>query len=450
MSIGGPGDGALGYVQKLGYFGYQLVITSAGKGFSEEPLLTILDTAGNALLNIDPSWIKLKAGSSTNYEISHLRDLSPTAHRGLRGLEVAASQYSPKGLDAATSLSSYWVSYRRNVSEYGLSIINGTNRAQSTWIENTLLDMTPNTQGFINGSMSYGDDFKDAFLLLGRSFSDYEADSHITPIRKGGISPMEYIEVVVNIGTVKSGEAKAPKFDLNVSNTNPEVNEEVRFTVVPEGNLTNYAYAWYINEVGVDDPSFLNNNSFSKKFTSPGYQIVKIVVSDLKGGISSRNIPIEVGNPIEKDQSLVQGRVKSKNGAIQGAKVVVSKAEVIEHSVRVSGSLEESRINSTHGNNLKYIVDSEANKQIIMYRGEVHRFVFEPSTRNYPMSFFKSQITNQQKSELICFTHQPFRNPVVDIQNHRPSRLLKHRVLTLFIHLKLPPSIYTGRINITM
>ena len=97
MSIGGPGDGALGYVQKLGYFGYQLVLTSAGKGFSEEPLLTILDTAGNALLNIDPSWIKLKAGSSTNYEISHLRDLSPTAHRGLRGLEVAASQYSPRG-----------------------------------------------------------------------------------------------------------------------------------------------------------------------------------------------------------------------------------------------------------------------------------------------------------------------------------------------------------------
>ena len=221
---------------------------------------------------------------------------------------MAASQYSPKGLDAATSLSSYWVSYRRNASEYGLSIINGTNRAQSTWIENTLLDMTPNTQGFINGSMSPGDDFKDAFLLLGRSFSDYEADSHITPIRKGGISPMEYIEVVVNIGTVKSGEAKAPKFDLNVSNTNPEVNEEVRFTVVPEGNLENYAYAWYINEVGVDDPSFLNNNSFSKKFTSPGYQILKIVVSDLKGGISSRNIPIEVGNPVEKDQSLVQGR----------------------------------------------------------------------------------------------------------------------------------------------
>ena len=113
------------------------------------------------------------------------------------------------------------------------------------------------------------------------------------------------------------------------------------------------------------------------------------MVSDLKGGISSRNIPIEVGNPIEKDQSLVQGRVKSKNGAIQGAKVVVSKAEVIEHSVRVSGSLEESRINSTHGNNLKFIVDSEANKQIIMYRGEVHRFVFELSTRNYPMSFFQ-------------------------------------------------------------
>ena len=50
-----------------------------------------------------------------------------------------------------------------------------------------------------------------------------------------------------------------------------------------------------------------------------------------------------MGNPIEKDQSLVQGRVNQKR-AIRRPKVVVSKAEVIEHSVRIVGSLEESEL----------------------------------------------------------------------------------------------------------
>ena len=391
LFVGGPGEDAEGYVKKSGNLGYQLVITKEGKGFSEEPAIAVLNDQNISIIDLDSSWIKLKSGSSENYIVSSLRDFSDTAHRGLRGLEVAASQYSPRGFDVGTPLLSYWVAYRRNISEYGLTIINGTNRAGSTWIENTLLDMTPNTQGFINNSVNLGDDFRDAFLLLGRSFSDYEADSHITPIRKGGIPPMEYIEVVVNVGTVKSGVAKAPKFDLVVSNTKPSVNEIVEFTVITkEGNSTDYAYAWYNNEVAISDPAFLNNKTFSKKFTSSGYQVIKVIVSDLKGGISSKNVTIQVGNAEESMQSVIQGRVKSSNGAIQGAKVVLSKAKVIEHSVRVSGSLEDSRINSTYGNNLKFIVDSEEDAQLVMHRGEIHRFVFDSSTRNYPLSFFQT------------------------------------------------------------
>ena len=74
----------------------------------------------------------------------------------------------------------------------------------------------------------------DAFLMLGKTFSDYQADSHITPIRKGGTEPMEYIEAVVNIGTVASGAAKAPEFTLTVSNNSPFVDETVE-----EGTTTN-------------------------------------------------------------------------------------------------------------------------------------------------------------------------------------------------------------------
>ena len=57
-------------------------------------------------------------------------------------------------------------------------------------------------------------DYDDAPLLLGRSYFDYDADLHITPIAKGGTSPMDYLDVVINIGTINSGEARHPHLHL--------------------------------------------------------------------------------------------------------------------------------------------------------------------------------------------------------------------------------------------
>ena len=126
---------------------------------------------------------------------------------------------------------SYWISYRRNASEYSLSIINGTSQGWGT-SENYLIDTTSATQG----------NFDDAFLSIGRTFSDYEADSHLTPISKGGLSPMEYIDVVVNVGTVASGEAAVPRFSIQASNLSPAVNEPIELTVLPDdGNVSKYA-----------------------------------------------------------------------------------------------------------------------------------------------------------------------------------------------------------------
>ena len=117
-----------------------------GKGYSEEPVLQILDTDDSTvLLTLDQSWILERSGSdSTSYVQSVLRDFSPTAHRGLRGVELPASEYTPLGLDASSPSGSYWVSYRRSVLEYGLSVINGTTQGFGT-SENTLID-TPATR----------------------------------------------------------------------------------------------------------------------------------------------------------------------------------------------------------------------------------------------------------------------------------------------------------------
>ena len=91
---------------------------------------------------------------------------------------------------------------------------------------------------------------------------------------------MEYIETVVNIGTVASGEAKAPKITLSVSNTSPFVDELVNFTALPnegEGNVSNYAFSWYINDFGFSEKAYLNNNAISFRFPESGYQIIKII-----------------------------------------------------------------------------------------------------------------------------------------------------------------------------
>jgi len=199
-------------------------------------------------------------------------------------VEIPASDFTPLGLDAQTPSGSYWISYRRSVLEHGLSVINGTTQGFGT-SENTLIDTTPATQA----------NFDDAFLMLGRTFSDYEADSHITPISKGGTAPMEYIEVVVNVGTVGKGQAIAPIFEIQSNDLTPEINQAVELTVVPaDGNVSRYAYSWYQNEISLDDYRYLNKRAISKSFSSPGQYVLKVIVSDMKGGVSSQNLIIRV------------------------------------------------------------------------------------------------------------------------------------------------------------
>ena len=83
------------------------------------------------------------------------------------------------------------------------------------------------------------------FLMLGHTFSDYSSDVHITPISKGGEDPMEYIDVVVNIGSVE-GESIAPNLSLEVSNYDPSIGEYIQVSVnVGEDDPQKYVYLVY-------------------------------------------------------------------------------------------------------------------------------------------------------------------------------------------------------------
>ena len=168
--------------------------------------------------------------------------------------------------------------------------------------------MTPSTR----------DDFSDAFLMLGHTFSDFTTDVHITPISKGGVPPMEFIDVAVNIGSVEEGLAEAPVISLDVSNYNPSLEEYIQITANIENNSTShYAYAWYVNEVLETSTQILNKPTFYKAFNIPGEYTVRLVVSDMKGGVSSRNILIRAGEIEQSSLSTLSGTVRAPEGYIQ-------------------------------------------------------------------------------------------------------------------------------------
>ena len=81
---------------------------------------------------------------------------------------------------------------------------------------------------------------------------------------------MEYLQVVVNMGTTESGQSEAPQFSLHVSNNQPKVGEFVNITAqVNDNNESNYAYTWFINENFQTDSTVLNKPTILKAFSTP-------------------------------------------------------------------------------------------------------------------------------------------------------------------------------------
>ena len=136
----------------------------------------------------------------------------------------------------------------------------GSNPGLGFAMDDALLDM----------SMETPNNFGDAELLIGKTYSDYDSDTY-TPISNGGTSPMDYIDIVINMGTVSSGDVQAPRFTLDISNQFPEVGEFVGISVLPTiGSTSDYAYSWFTNEDPETDASILNQPTISKAFNAAG------------------------------------------------------------------------------------------------------------------------------------------------------------------------------------
>ncbi len=432
LHVSGTGDGASG-VLKLD--SNEIEILTGGKGFSEEPTLHVVDENDSVLLTLDPSWIQVSAGTDTNVTAT-LRDYSTTVMRGLRGITVPASQYGPASYDWSPigTLGAYWLSYRKdtNTSEYGsgLTLILG-NTDDYPFIENLLVDTNLHTPG----------DFSDAFLLPGFTYSDYEADTHITTLSKGGVAPMEYLNVVVNLATIASGQAKAPNLAIDINTRRPSVGEYVEMNArVTDGNASDYAYSWFVNEVPEMDSRVLNQPTLTKSFDKAGEYVIRAVVSDMKGGIASKNIILQVGEYHNQPKSTISGLVGSGKGEIQGARVVVEPAPIIEHTVSLAGSTSGSYLPNANNEPLHYLINGEKAPDLTFRRGEVHRFTFDSTTDGFPLSLFTHPEHEMPKVRLNMLVtpivDQPGENYIVPPAVHLSggssfSNYLSHEIGTI-------------------
>jgi len=401
----------------------RMEIHDGGRGFYEDPRLVIEDINSSTTLIIDPSWIT----EENSLRVAKILDSNESAI-WLRGIRIATDaggggNFLPHGSSVDDNLSEYYLSYRTDSSLYGINLLLA-NDPRGQFLpdrETFLVDCTPNTP----------QDFNDAALLVGSTYSDYDSDIHITPVGWGGGAPLSeigdiqakiaeittkrnsltdilgegatfyqeyqdeltelrkvqenlesgyypYMEVVINIGTMGDGSAQAPQFDLFIENEFPKVGEFVQFAAIPMvGDSSNFAYTWYINEQRLEEPGQLNQPANFFAFNQPGRRVIRVVVSDMKGGVSSKTKVIQVaGEEIIHNDSLVSGTVRSVQGAIQGARVVIEEAPVYEHSLNVEGVLRDSYFTTGLNNPLELRIDNEISPTLEFHRGEIHRFYF--------------------------------------------------------------------------
>jgi hypothetical protein len=139
----------------------------------------------------------------------------------------------------------------------------------------------------------------DAALMIGRTFSDFESDLHLTPIAKNTTVPPS-VDVVVQIGPFPGNQA--PTVAVSASTLTTATNQDVTFTasaVDPQGDVLSYAWDFGRNTVATANPGLINASSVTQQFATPGIYRVRCVVSDMKGKTASDSVIVIVGSPSE-------------------------------------------------------------------------------------------------------------------------------------------------------
>ncbi len=192
----------------------------------------------------------------------------------------------------------YFAEYRPNWKNSTTSFATN-NGAMLLWQQNwELLDMNPLTSA--NNA--------DASLFVGRSFHDPEYPLTVTTVARGGVSPNDYLDVVVNFNDPLTNSP--PVAIVTASNFTPAVGAAislVAFATDPDGDAL--AYSW---DFGDDSNVSVNNSTTqTKSWSTAGEYQVRCTVSDMKGKTFVRSVTIRVGIPAT---FTISGRVTQADG----------------------------------------------------------------------------------------------------------------------------------------
>lgn len=223
----------------------------------------------------------------------HAHDIA-SAPIGLRALRLDRASGDP-----------YWIEFRQLWTDRK-AMMNGINFRWAA-SSSVLLDMTPGSAG--------GKD--DHSLVLGRTFSDWSRQYHITPLRKAHTWP-ESIDVAVYVGPFPTNQS--PVVLVEASSLNASVGQSVSFSArAADPNGDELAYAW---DFGDGDYSVDNSPTVTYSFSSAGQYYVQVTVSDLKGGTARAGLVVRVGTP---STYSISGRVLDPQGrGIPGLRVFTS------------------------------------------------------------------------------------------------------------------------------
>lgn len=175
------------------------------------------------------------------------------------------------------STNSYWVGYRQLYPEHehygrGTYVLWQQPNADH-YPKSHLLDMTPGSAG---GK-------EDGGLALGQTYSDSVAQAHITPIKRGGNTPNEWIDVVLNLGDFSAN--RAPTASV-IGPTNGMTRTSMTFEVNasdPDGD--ELVYFWDFGDGRIQDNSPTMPHVWMTSESGTG--TVRCVVSDMKGGTTT-------------------------------------------------------------------------------------------------------------------------------------------------------------------
>ncbi len=212
-------------------------------------------------------------------------------HGGNSGDTVRLYRFDHSGLDPANLTRAiratkgnneyYWIGYRQRYTanqfehyEKGVQILWQQPNKSKSW----LIDTTPGSSGGKN----------DAGTALARTYSDPNANIHVTPVDRGGAGANAWIDVVVKLGPFPGN--RAPNVSISAPDPVPP-GQTARLQVVgtdPDGD--SLAYAWDFGD-GIVHP---NRSWFDISWANEGTYPVTCHVTDMKGQVTTARLDVHV------------------------------------------------------------------------------------------------------------------------------------------------------------